>query len=125
MKEVMMLLKVLADETRLRIFFLLMQGECCVCEISGILGISQPRISQNLAKLRSLNLVIDRRQDKFIFYQLNKEHVLMQSLLDLLHCATEKDLMIQMDKEKFKHKDQYDITCCGPKINLEEEEKND
>lgn len=117
MKEVMKLLKVLADETRLRIMFLLLQDECCVCEISGILSIPQPRVSQNLAKLRSLNLVKDRRQDKYMYYQLNKEHILMQNLLKDLRKEAENDPVILRDLENFKSKDQYGIACCGPKKN--------
>jgi ArsR family transcriptional regulator len=110
-----MLLKVMADETRLRIMFLLLHDECCVCELSGVLGIPQPRISQNLAKLRSLNLVKDRRQDKYMYYQLNKENALMHSLLRDLFRESENDPVILRDLENFKGKDQYGITCCGPK----------
>ena len=40
--------KLMSDETRLRIIMLLNRETLCVCEISGILNIPQPRISQNL-----------------------------------------------------------------------------
>lgn len=38
----------MSDETRIRILRVLLQRECCVCEIMQALGISQTRASRNL-----------------------------------------------------------------------------
>ena len=46
--------KLLSDETRLRIMVLLYHGEFCVCQITGITGISQPNVSKHLARLRDM-----------------------------------------------------------------------
>ena len=69
--------KLLSDETRLRIMFLLYQQELCVCQLAGIINVPQPRISKNLAKLRDLNLVKDIRKDKYVYYSLVKDQPIL------------------------------------------------
>ncbi len=44
-------MKALSDETRLRISSLLLERECCVCEVMQALDISQTRASRNLRHL--------------------------------------------------------------------------
>jgi len=68
------LFKLLSDATRLRALVLLHNhGELCVCELTHALAISQPKISRHLAHLRDANLVSDRRQGLWIYYQINPE----------------------------------------------------
>jgi len=66
------LFKVLADSTRLRILMLLYQRELCVCEISDILGLSQPKVSRHIARLRSSGLVKVSPHAQWVFYHLNR-----------------------------------------------------
>lgn len=64
--------KCLADETRLRCLLLIhMEGELCVCELTGALGEIQPKISRHLAQLRKCDLLLDRRQGQWVFYRIN------------------------------------------------------
>ena len=64
--------KALADETRLRCLMLILQeDELCVCELVSALGDSQPKISRHLAQLRSSDILSDRRQGQWVFYQIN------------------------------------------------------
>jgi ArsR family transcriptional regulator len=66
------LFSVLSDETRLRCLVLLQkEQELCVCEISQILGSTQPKISRHLALLRSSGLVLDKRRGQWVYYSLN------------------------------------------------------
>ena len=67
------LLKIVSDENRLRILFLLRDGELCVCKIYDALELSQSLVSHHLAILRSYNLVNDRKEGKWVYYSLNKE----------------------------------------------------
>ena len=63
--------KSLADETRLRILWLLMlSDELCVCDIMATLGISQSKASRHLRYLYHLGLVADRRQGLWMYYRL-------------------------------------------------------
>ena len=67
------LFKALSDRTRLRILSLLAQGEVCVCEIHGALGIPQPTASRHLAYLRRSGLVTDRRKGLWVYYGLSEQ----------------------------------------------------
>jgi ArsR family transcriptional regulator len=60
-----------ADPTRLRILALLQQEkEICVCDLCGVLGEIQPKVSRHLAVLRRAALVEVRRAGKWKFYSL-------------------------------------------------------
>ena len=64
--------KCLAEETRLKCLLLIQQeGELCVCELTEALQESQPKVSRHLAQLRACELLLDRRQGQWVFYQLN------------------------------------------------------
>lgn len=68
------LLDVIAQPTRLRLFYVLAQvGEICVCDLGEILGISQSATSQHLAKFKILGLVSARRDGQTLYYGLSKK----------------------------------------------------
>ncbi|MDD6058889.1 MAG: metalloregulator ArsR/SmtB family transcription factor [Ruminococcus sp.] len=69
------LLKVFGDSTRIRIIFALCQSEMCVCDIAGLLGMTQSAISHQLRVLKQARLVASRREGKAIFYSLADSHV--------------------------------------------------
>jgi DNA-binding transcriptional ArsR family regulator len=64
-------LKVLGNVYRLQIVSLLLSGEKNVSELNKQVKVSQPALSQHLAKLKKENIVISRRQQRQIFYALN------------------------------------------------------
>ena len=71
--------KVLAlagNEVRLKILFLLEEEkELCPCDLSDILEMSIPAISQHLRKLKDGNIIEGRREGQTIFYTLKKEQL--------------------------------------------------
>jgi ArsR family transcriptional regulator len=72
MKSEARLFKSLADETRLRILWLLMaKEELCVCDIMGVLGITQSKASRHLRYLYHLGWVTDRREAVWMNYRLS------------------------------------------------------
>ena len=72
--------KVLGDKTRLRILSLLLGRELCVCDLTEVLEISQPGVSQHMRRLRQVGFVHERRGGQWIYYSLN----MGSSLLGLL-----------------------------------------
>jgi ArsR family transcriptional regulator len=65
------MMKALGHPTRLQILEVLSEeGESCVCHLENRLGQRQAYISQQLARLREADLVVDRREGLFIFYAL-------------------------------------------------------
>ena len=72
MKKEAQLFKALADETRLKMFWLLMaREELCVCDIMGVLGITQSKASRHLRYLYHLGWVNDRRDGVWMNYRLS------------------------------------------------------
>jgi ArsR family transcriptional regulator len=72
MKTAAQLFKALADETRLKILWLLMgQVELCVCDIMGVLGITQSKASRHLRYLFNAGLVTDRREGLWMYYRIS------------------------------------------------------
>ena len=85
MKDTVRLFKALADETRLRILALLMEGELCVCEIMEVLSLPQSSVSRHLAYLRNAGWLEDRRQGVWMYYKLvNGKGHLHRDMLTLL-----------------------------------------
>ncbi len=74
--------KVLSDETRTEIIYLLSQQELCVCDLASILGMSPPAIAHHLRLLRAFRLVKYRRSGKMAYYSLDDSHI-----LNLIHEA--------------------------------------
>lgn len=64
------LFRVLAEPNRLRILYLLMQRETCVCQLLPELGISQPLLSHHLSVLAEAGVIQSRRQAQRIFYSI-------------------------------------------------------
>ena len=66
--------KSLADATRLRSLLLIHQyQELCVCELMQALQESQPKVSRHLAQLKDAEILLDRRQGKWIYYRIHPD----------------------------------------------------
>jgi DNA-binding transcriptional ArsR family regulator len=69
------MLKLLGDETRLRVICALLAGEHSVNELAEEVGAQPAAVSQHLAKLRLARLVRSRREGTRIFYVVDDAHV--------------------------------------------------
>ncbi|MBX7458407.1 metalloregulator ArsR/SmtB family transcription factor [Qipengyuania sp. 1NDH17] len=70
-----MLLKSMANESRLMILCQLSQQEMTVGELSALVDLSQSALSQHLSVLRREGLVRTRRSSQFVHYSLDSEEV--------------------------------------------------
>jgi ArsR family transcriptional regulator len=73
--------KLFSDKTRVGILWALSLSEMCVCDLSMLLKMKQPAISQHLKHLRQMRMVRTRRDGKVVYYNLDDEHI--RSMLDL------------------------------------------
>lgn len=71
--QLLVALKAIADEKRLRILTLLASGERCVCELQDALDAGQSLLSFHLKTLKDAGLVADRRQGRWVYYSLERE----------------------------------------------------
>lgn len=67
--------KVFADTTRIKILYVLLKQEMCVCDIAQTLDMTQSAISHQLRILKQMDLVKSRREGKTIFYSLADDHI--------------------------------------------------
>jgi DNA-binding transcriptional ArsR family regulator len=67
--------RMLADATRVRLLWCLLDGERSVNELAELADKSAPAVSQHLGKLRLARLVTTRRQANHVFYRLENDHV--------------------------------------------------
>jgi ArsR family transcriptional regulator len=63
----------LSDETRLGIIELLGKGERCVCELTDTLDAAQSRLSFHLRVLKDAGIVRDRKDGRWVHYELDPE----------------------------------------------------
>lgn len=105
-KDVERLYKGLADESRMKIVFLLDElGEACVRDIQQVLRIPQPTVSRHLGLLKRMGLVDNHRRGKWNYYYVIKKQPeivkqLIHSLTNLDSCRKifKQELQSQMDK---------------------------
>jgi len=66
-----LLLKALGDETRVKIFSMLSNGELCACDILEEFHITQPTLSYHMKILSESGLVDSRRDGVWTRYSIN------------------------------------------------------
>ena len=61
--------KLMDDNSRIRIFWLLCHCEECVINLSSIVGMSSPAVSHHLRQLKNSGLIVSRREGKEVYYR--------------------------------------------------------
>ena len=74
-REASVLLDAMANEKRLMVLCMLLDGEVAVNDLAERVGMSQSALSQQLGKLRALKLVDTRREAQQIYYRLASDDV--------------------------------------------------
>lgn len=67
------LLKIVSEESRLRLLCILRRGEHCVCEIMEHVELSQSLISHHLKDLKKVDVVQDEKRGLYVYYSLTKK----------------------------------------------------
>jgi DNA-binding transcriptional ArsR family regulator len=78
--------RMLADSTRVRLLWALIDDELSVNELAHAVGKTPASVSQHLAKLRMTRLVQTRREGTQVFYRLENDHI-AQLVTDAVHNA--------------------------------------
>lgn len=72
-------LEAITSPQRIAILLAIGTGEACVCHLETSLGWRQAYISQHLMSLRKADVLLDRREGRYVFYRLKNA-----SLLELI-----------------------------------------
>ncbi|MFO7997306.1 MAG: metalloregulator ArsR/SmtB family transcription factor [Dehalococcoidia bacterium] len=104
MRETIKTFKALSDETRLRILNILLERECCVCEVMQALDISQTRASRNLAALYEAGFLKLRKDGLWSLYSIDRDDT-NNYLADLVQATTkalEGNKTLEQDRERLR-----------------------
>jgi len=75
------LLKLVSDESRLKILCILRRGKHCVCEMMEHIDLSQSLISHHLRDLKDTEIVIDEKQGLRVYYSLTNKGIQITNIL--------------------------------------------
>lgn len=117
MKKLIDFFKILSDETRLRILALLSMEEMCVCEICGVLELSQPKVSKHLSKMRDKGFVETEKKEQFVFYKLNLENETIRNIVEDINKDVDNYDILKEDRGKLQQKEEYLKDCNVNLIN--------
>ena len=115
MRETVKVFKVLSDETKLRMLNLLLERECCVCEVMQALEISQSKTSRGLSALYDAGFLKLRKDGLWSLYSIDKDGM-QEYLTDLVHVVTktlEGNKVVELDRERLKKAERVGPNCVG------------
>jgi ArsR family transcriptional regulator, arsenate/arsenite/antimonite-responsive transcriptional repressor len=116
MRAMIKVLKVLSDESRLRVLNLIRERECCVCEVMQAMNISQSKSSRILSALYDVGLLKLRREGKWALYSIddeNEEYV-KDIVTGILKSLSDNPAAIA-DREKLKKAERVGPSCVSGK----------
>jgi ArsR family transcriptional regulator len=114
MREVVKAFKALSDETRLRILNLLLERECCVCEVMQALEISQTRASRNLSVLYNAGFLKLRKDGLWSLYSIDEEGMreYFPDLVEAVRKALEGNEAVALDRERLRKAERVGPGCA-------------
>ena len=113
MRELSKVLKALSDETRLRVVNLILERECCVCEVMQALDISQTRASRNLGILHDAGFLRMRKDGLWALYSIDQEGMkeYYPSLVDAVRKSLDDDKVAALDRKRLRTAERLGPGC--------------
>jgi DNA-binding transcriptional ArsR family regulator len=102
--------RLLADPTRIKILWALLQGESSVACLADLVGAGPTAVSQHLAKLRLAGLVKGRREGTFVHYSAADAHV-RALLAEALFHADHADQPERGDDRLHRHRPAIELAA--------------
>ena len=113
MRDLVEATKALSDETRLRILNLLLERECCVCEVMQVLDVSQTRASRNLNILLDAGFLKVRKEGLWAYYSIDPDTAKYVSLLlKAVQEGLKGNTVAKLDKEHLKEAERLGPESC-------------
>ena len=116
MRNMVRAAKALSDETRLRILNLLLERECCVCEVMQVLNISQTRASRNLNILLDAGFLKMRKEGLWAYYSIDTDSVpeYLPLFLQAVKQGLKDNKVINSDKKHLQENERLGPqSCCA------------
>src|SRR5512137_2394360 len=115
MEDVVKAMKALSDETRLRILNVLLERECCVCEVMQALDISQTRASRNLGILHAAGFLRMRKEGLWALYSIAQDGMkeYYSSLVEAVGRSLAEDEVAALDRKRLKTAERVGPGCVN------------
>ena len=115
MRQLIICLKALSDESRLRVLNLILERECCVCEVMQVMEISQSKASRILSALYDAGLLRLRKEGRWALYSIDKEGMndYITEILTGVTKALEGNRISAQDREKLKKAERVGPGCVS------------
>lgn len=88
--------KAIGHPIRLRLLAALRGGPLCVCQMTVVVKLAASTVSEHLAELRKADLIVDRKDGRWVEYRL-AESARTAGILDLIWRELEKDVDAKAD----------------------------
>jgi ArsR family transcriptional regulator len=115
MRDLVKVYKVLSDESRLRVLNLILEKECCVCEVMQALEISQSKASRILSALYDVGFLKLRKDGLWSLYSFDWEGMdaHLKDILETTRRAFEGNKQMKMDRERLKTAERVGLGCVN------------
>lgn len=116
MRDLIKAVKALSDETRLRILNLLLERECCVCEVMQALEITQTRASRNLSALHDGGFLKLRKEGPWVLYSIATDdgENYHSAMLEAVGQALKGDKLLARDRQQLRKAKRIGPGCGEP-----------
>lgn len=115
MKDLIKIYKALSDESRLRVLNLLLERECCVCEVMQALETSESKASRILSALYDVGILKLRKDGLWSLYSIDWDGMEV-NLKDIIKATTrafkDNETMIS-DRKRLRKADRVGPKCAG------------
>ncbi len=103
MREILSVIKALADENRLRIVFALKGRELCLCQIVELLGLATSTVSRHMSILQQARLAESRKDGRWTYFRLDENSPPESAeAAELVVRQLKKDAQIREDLKRLK-----------------------
>jgi len=115
MRELVKVYKALSDESRLRVLNLLLEKECCVCEVMQALEISQSKASRILSALYDVGFLKLRKDGLWSLYSFDWDGMGMhlKDIVEATKRAFEGNKQMGVDRERLKTAERVGSGCVN------------
>ncbi len=115
MRDLVKAYKALADESRLRVLNLLLERECCVCEVMQALDISQSKASRALSAVCDVGFLKLRRDGLWSLYAIDWEGMdsHLKDILQTTREACEGNRQMAIDRERLEAAERVGPGCVN------------
>ena len=116
MDELVRAAKTLSDPARVRVLNLLMQRECCVCEVMAVLDISQVNASRYCSALKDAGFLKMRREGRWKHYRVDHEECtpVLRDMLDSVNATASGDAVLANDIKRLGNVSRRQAGCLAP-----------